>query len=177
MATGCSWTASRDPGSEAAWSSGTSRRWLSASPARSPVVESVDVRPFSDYPFSVWSPADHADSQQPIGAPFPIFNKRHSARSSRAVGVRAARRPGRAATTLARTSPPTTMITTEVTGTDGDGTASISLAKRLHRNRPRMIPRGTPTTVPIPNDSPDTNGNARLPSNNGRIVYYERRRT
>ncbi len=73
-------------------------------------------------------------SRDPMHCYTRFSNERHSARSSRAVGVRAARRPRSAATTLAKTSPPTMMNTTDVTGTDGTGTASISLAKRSYRD-------------------------------------------
>jgi hypothetical protein len=52
-------------------------------------------------------------------------NPPHSTRSSNAVGVRAARRPGMAATTLASTRAPNAMRTTERTGTLGAGTTLI----------------------------------------------------
>jgi hypothetical protein len=73
----------------------------------------------------------------------------HSARSPRAVGVRDAIRPRIAATMLARKSAPTPMRTTEVPGNAGDGTASISCANASHKRRPRAIPTGIPTIVPI----------------------------
>jgi hypothetical protein len=47
----------------------------------------------------------------------------HSDRSNTAVGVRAALRPGSAATMLASTTAPTATITTDTTGTVASGTA------------------------------------------------------
>src|SRR5579864_3185535 len=51
------------------------------------------------------------------------MTRSHSALSTRAVDVRAAMRPGMAATRFARTSAPTATSTTSVTGTEGSGTA------------------------------------------------------
>ena len=41
------------------------------------------------------------------------------------------------------------MRATETTGTLGAGTAWMLRANRSQSQRPRAIPRGTPTTVPI----------------------------
>ena len=89
--------------------------------------------------------------------PRPSAALTHSARSTNAMGVRAAIRPGMAATTFASTSAPTAMITTVRTGTFGAGTTWISRAKRSQSHRPTTMPRGTPTIVPM------TDGDARLP--------------
>ncbi len=72
----------------------------------------------------------------------------HSARSTNAVGVRAAIRPGRAATRLAKTRAPMPTRITETTGTVGSVTASMLRAKRVQSWRPRMIPTGIPTMTP-----------------------------
>ena len=62
--------------------------------------------------------------------------------------MRAAMRPGTAATMFARASAPTTMTAIKVPGTVGAGTALISWAKRTHSDRPMMMPAGTPMTMP-----------------------------
>jgi hypothetical protein len=72
----------------------------------------------------------------------------YSARSTNAVDVRAARRPGKKATTLARTSAPTTVSAIEKTGILGAGTALISCANRSHSDRPTTIPSGMPRMTP-----------------------------
>jgi len=65
----------------------------------------------------------------PLNSEDPLY----SARNNSAVGVRDAMRPGMAATILASTRPPTTMRTTDRTGTVVWGTALISCAKRSHK--------------------------------------------
>jgi hypothetical protein len=55
--------------------------------------------------------------------PNGLLHHLQSARRSRAVGVRAATRPGQAATTLASTSAPSATRTTDTAGTLGWGTA------------------------------------------------------
>jgi alpha-L-rhamnosidase len=72
----------------------------------------------------------------------------HSARSTNAVGVRAANWPGSAATRLAKMSAPRPTRTTDQTGTVASGTASMLRAKRVQSWRPRMIPSGIPTMTP-----------------------------
>lgn len=62
--------------------------------------------------------------------------------------MRAADTPGGIATRIASTSAPTTTMMIWPRGTDGNGTAKISRAKRVHNQRPNTIPSGTPTTIP-----------------------------
>src|SRR5579863_10236781 len=73
----------------------------------------------------------------------------YSARSNTAVGVRAARRPGIAATMLANTRAPSPIPTTTHAGTLGSGTAWMPFAKRSHKRRPTTTPSGRPIIVPI----------------------------
>ncbi len=73
----------------------------------------------------------------------------YSARRASAVGVRAALRPGSAATRLANARAPMPTSTTANTGTVASGTASMPRANRVHSSRPRAMPSGIPTTAPI----------------------------
>src|ERR1017187_5117908 len=84
-----------------------------------------------------------------VNAPNDEERPGHSARSNSAVGVWAAIRPGMAATTLASTSAPAAIKKIDNVGTLGVGTAWISSANTIHKNRPSPIPSGTPTAVPI----------------------------
>src|SRR5439155_15210509 len=74
---------------------------------------------------------------------------RYPVRRTRAAGVRAAMRPGIAATRLASTTAPAATRAIEPAGTLGAGTTWMLSANRSHRARPRAMPSGTPTTVPI----------------------------
>ena len=62
--------------------------------------------------------------------------------------MRAARRPGIAATRLASTSAPIATIAIDSVGTVGLGTAEISRANSVQSRRPATMPTGTPTMVP-----------------------------
>jgi len=73
----------------------------------------------------------------------------YSAWSNRAAGVRAATRPGTAATRFASTRPPIPTATIAVAGTVGCGTAEIVRANRVQSQRPVTMPAGIPTTVPM----------------------------
>ncbi len=79
----------------------------------------------------------------------------HSVRRARFAGVRAAMRPGTAATRLASARAPSAIRRTGSMGTLGSGTASISWAKRSHSERPSAMPSGTPKTVPAPTATVD----------------------
>ena len=65
-----------------------------------------------------------------------------------ALGVRAAWRPGMAATRFASTSAPIATMAMDSVGTVGLGTAAISRANLVQSDLPTTMPTGTPTTVP-----------------------------
>ena len=72
----------------------------------------------------------------------------YSARSTSAVDVRAALSPGNTATKAVKTSVPTPINMTEVTGTVASGTALMLRAKSVHISRPATTPSGIPTIMP-----------------------------
>ena len=75
--------------------------------------------------------------------------RRYSEFRIRLVGVLAARRPGMAATTLARTSAPSATSPMARSGTVGSGMAKSSCAKRSHMAWPKTMPSGTPIQTPM----------------------------
>jgi hypothetical protein len=72
----------------------------------------------------------------------------YSVRRTSAVDVRAAMRPGIAATTMAKMIVPTPTNRIDDRGIDASGTASMLRAKSIHSSRPMTMPRGIPKRAP-----------------------------